>query len=45
VYTKPENTEFSAALLPRFIKSGDQGNQWHQAIVLLPSINEPFQVD
>jgi hypothetical protein len=45
VYTKPENTEFGASLLPRFTMSGDQGDQWHQAIVLLPSMNESFQVD
>jgi hypothetical protein len=44
VYIKPENTEFGGALLPRFTKSGDQGNEWYQAVVLLPSINESFQV-
>jgi hypothetical protein len=44
VYIKPESTEFDGALLPRFSKSGDQGNQWYQAIVLLPSISESFQV-
>lgn len=43
MYIKPENTEFAGALLPRFTKSGDQGNQWYQAIVLLPSLNESFQ--
>lgn len=44
VYTKPENTEFGDELLPRFTKSGDQGNQWYQGIVLLPSTNESFQI-
>jgi hypothetical protein len=44
VYIKPENIEFGGSLLPRFTKSGDQGNQWYQAAVLLPSINESFQV-
>ncbi|PNF23103.1 hypothetical protein B7P43_G09127 [Cryptotermes secundus] len=44
VYMKPENTEFGGSLLPRFTKSGEQGNQWYQGIVLLPSTNESFQI-
>ncbi|XP_069693713.1 uncharacterized protein [Periplaneta americana] len=44
VYIKPENVEFGGTLLPRFTKTGDQGNQWFQAIVLLPSMNQSFQV-
>ena len=44
MYIKPENAEFGDSMLPRFTKSRDQGNQWYQAIVLLPSINESFQV-
>lgn len=44
VYIKPENAEFGDSMLPRFTKSRDQGDQWYQAIVLLPSINESFQV-
>lgn len=45
MYMKPENTEFGGSLLPRFTMSGEQGNQWYQGIVLLPSTNESFQVD